>query len=46
MGLIIELNNALKLIMNIRLENKAEIHLISIVGVGDGIESGANISKR
>jgi hypothetical protein len=28
------------------LENKAKIYLIPIVGIGDGIESNAHISKR
>jgi hypothetical protein len=34
------------MIVNIWPENKAEIHLISIVGIADDIESGANISNR
>ena len=32
--------------IKIWLENKAEIYLISIVGVGNGIESNADIAKR
>jgi hypothetical protein len=32
--------------MNIWLENKAEIYLISMVGVGDDIESVTDISNR
>jgi hypothetical protein len=38
--------NASKMMMNILVENKVEIHLISIVSVGDDIESGADISNR
>ena len=35
-----------KMMMNIWFENKFEIHLISIVGVGNSIESNAYIAKR
>jgi hypothetical protein len=32
--------------IKISLENRAEIYLISIVGVGNGVESDADVAKR
>ena len=43
MWLIIEMNDASKM-MKIWLENKDDIYLVSIIGIGDGIKPCADIA--